>query len=217
MKTELEQQLQQAEPEKIRAIDKVKDLKARIVEAEKEPSIFELMPIGSVWCGWEVVRHDKTSFNLPIGLKFVITGYSHWPMIQFLHKLIEEQKRLDAMKRAADAAVYSSLANPNALAWLRSEVEEYRKIIEKEEMNITFTEQEVELINKAISAARVDIYQTAGGSKINLTGVDPNFPNDPPIKQRNPMLISREGIDESFKVHEQLCEAQKMIMSKCKQ
>jgi hypothetical protein len=81
-------------------------------------------------------------------------------------------------------------------------------------MNITFTEQEVDLINKAISAARVDIYQTARVSEINLTGVDPNFPNDPPIKQRNPMLISREGIDESFKVHEQLCEVQKIIMSK---
>jgi hypothetical protein len=81
-------------------------------------------------------------------------------------------------------------------------------------MKITFTEQEIELVNKAISAARVDIYQAARVSEMNLTGVDLNCPNDDPVKQRVPMLIHREGINESLKVHEQLSEAQKMIMSK---
>jgi hypothetical protein len=44
-----------------------------------------------------------------------------------------EQKRLDAMKRAADAAVFFSINNPETSPWLRAEIEEYRKIIEKEE------------------------------------------------------------------------------------
>lgn len=133
MKTELEQQLQQAELEKIRAIDKVKDLKAKIAEAEKEPSIYELMPIGSVWCGWGVKEHDRTSAKLPVRIDHEYIYSNHWPVLQSLHKLIAEQKRLDAMKRAADAAVFFSINNPETSPWLRTEIEDYRKIIEKEE------------------------------------------------------------------------------------
>jgi hypothetical protein len=59
MKTELQKQLQEAELEKLRAIDKVKELKARIKEGEPELSIYQLMPIGSVWLGCEVVGMMK--------------------------------------------------------------------------------------------------------------------------------------------------------------
>jgi hypothetical protein len=129
---ELQKELEKAELEMMRAIDRVKDIKAKIAEAEKEPSIYELMPIGSVWCGWEVERHDKASFCQPIGLKCVINDYRQWPTMPSLHKLIAEQKRLDAMKRAADAATCFYEDSPNTLAWMRSAVRDYKEIIEKE-------------------------------------------------------------------------------------
>jgi hypothetical protein len=132
MKTELEQQLQQAELDKIRAIDRVKDLKAKIAESEKEPSIYELMSIGSVWCGWEVKEHDRTSAKRPVRIDHEYIYSNHWPILQSLHKLIAEQKRLDAMKRAADAATCFYEDSPNTLAWMRSAVRDYKEIIEKE-------------------------------------------------------------------------------------
>lgn len=129
---ELQKELELAELEKIRAIDKVKDLKAKIAEAEKEPSIFELMPIGSVWCGREVMDHDGNSVGLaPIKIKHW-GGNCDWPSVKFLRKLIAEQRRFDAMKRAADAAVFFSINNQETSPWLRTEIEDYRKIIEKE-------------------------------------------------------------------------------------
>ena len=132
MKTELEQQLRQAELEKIRAIDRVKDLKAKIAEPEKEPSIYELMPIGSVWCGWEVERHDKASFCQPIGLKCVINDYRQWPTMPSLHKLIAEQKRLDAIKMMADAALeYCETFNTQGEKFYHAYMD-YKEIIEKE-------------------------------------------------------------------------------------
>jgi hypothetical protein len=69
MKTELQKQLEQAELEKIRAIDRVKEIKAQIEEAEKGPSIFELMPIGSIWCGFEVVGQCINSVKEPLKIR----------------------------------------------------------------------------------------------------------------------------------------------------
>lgn len=131
MKTELEKQLHEAELEKLNAIDKVKQLKERIAELSKEPSIFELMPIGSVWCGWEVFKHDEATPVAPIGL----FGLG-WPPIANLHNLIAEQQKLDAMKKAADAAVEYS--GPIIFPiWLRQACDDYRKILDLESRTIS--------------------------------------------------------------------------------
>jgi hypothetical protein len=108
MKTELLKQLEQAELEKIRAIDRVKELKAQIAEAEKEPSIFELMPVGSVWCAF-------------------------WPKIEGLKKLITEQQKLDAMKRFAQAASFHCKNHAFNDETLYDAYVEYNLVVEKEE------------------------------------------------------------------------------------
>jgi hypothetical protein len=112
MKTELLKQLEQAELEKLRAIDRVKELKAQIEEGEPELSIYQLMPIGSVWLGCEVVEHDEGDDNAPIKTLHPLSGYGFWLEPKCLHELIAEQRKLDVMKKA---------------------VEDYRKIIEQED------------------------------------------------------------------------------------
>jgi hypothetical protein len=135
MKTELLKQLEQAELEKIRAIDRVKELKAQIAEAEKEPSIFELMPVGSVWCGWEVVvvlRNEKEPAH-PIGLLGLGLSFACWPTIESLHKLIAEQRKLDAMKRFAQAASFHCKNHVYNDEKLYDAYVEYNLVIEKED------------------------------------------------------------------------------------
>ena len=112
MKTELQKQLEQAELEKLRAIDRVKELKARIKEDQPELSIYQLMPIGSVWLGCEVVEHDEGDDNAPIKTLHTLSGYGFWLELKYLYELIAEQRKLDVMKKA---------------------VEDYRKIIEQED------------------------------------------------------------------------------------
>jgi len=132
MKTELEQQLQQAELEKIRAIDRVKDIKAKIAEASKEPSIYELMPIGSVWCRYKVVNHDRRSKAYPVGVEDRMFGYKTFPGRRNLRKLISEQKKLDAMKRAADEVLDYCKRNSFPDSSLCNAVKEYKTTIEKD-------------------------------------------------------------------------------------
>ena len=132
MKTELQKQLEQAELEKLRIIDRVKDLKAQIAEANKEPSIFKLMPIDSVWCGWKVNSHAKSFDKNPVELIGLAISFICWPSIESLHKLIAEQRKLDAMKRAADAALdYSK--NDNVSSEFYDECKDYKQIVEKED------------------------------------------------------------------------------------
>jgi hypothetical protein len=134
MKTELLKQLEQAELEKLRAIDRVKEIKAQIEEAEKEPSIFELMPIDSVWYGFKVVRHDKNSKNTPVGLNHsVVAGLVYWPDLSNLHKLIAEQRKLDAMKRFAQAASFHCKNHVFNDETLYDAYVEYNLVIEKED------------------------------------------------------------------------------------
>jgi hypothetical protein len=133
MKTELQKQLEQAEIEKLRAIDRVKDLKAQIRETEKEPSIFKLMPIGSVWCGWKVVTHTKAFYESPIELVHITAKFKAWLRLKTLRELIAEQKKLDAMKRAADAALYYIDSPTFEHKHLMATCRDYRNIIEKEE------------------------------------------------------------------------------------
>ena len=135
MKTELQKQLEQAELEKLRAIDRVKEIKAQIAEANKEPSIFELMPIGSVWCGWEVMEHDSTTtvgLLAPIKIKHW-SGNCDWPTVRFLRELIAEQRKLDAMKRFAQAASFHCKTHIFNNETLYDAYVEYNLVIEKED------------------------------------------------------------------------------------
>jgi hypothetical protein len=133
MKTELQKQLEQAQLEKIRAIDRVKEIKAQIEEAEKGPSIFELMPIGSIWCGFEVVNYDEKTPANPIRLLGLVFSIFCWPSIQSLHKLIAEQRKLDAMKRFAQAASFHCKNHVYSDETLYDAYVEYNLVIEKED------------------------------------------------------------------------------------
>ena len=136
MKTELQKQLEQAELEKLRAIDRVKELKAQIEEAEKEPSICELMPIGSVWCGWEVIRYDAShvSSEEPVRIcHCIFKSVAYWPTIEELKKLITEQRKLDAMKRFAQAASFHCKNHVYNDETLYDAYVEYNLVIEKED------------------------------------------------------------------------------------
>lgn len=73
---------------------------------------------------------------------------------------------------------------------------------------------EVKTIKDALWAARTDVWQTLRVNERNLTGVDPVFPHGEPCKPDAPLLIHRRGLDESYLVHKQICEAQKMLASK---
>jgi hypothetical protein len=129
MKTELQKQLEQAELEKIRAIDRVKEIKARIKEGEPELSIYQLMPIGSVWLGCEVVEHDEDDVNAPIKTLHTLSGYGFWLEPKYLYELIAEQQKLDAMKKAADAALYYIDSHTFEHKHLMAACRDYRKII----------------------------------------------------------------------------------------
>jgi len=132
MKTELIKQLEQAELEKIRAIDRVKELKAQIEEGEPELSIYQLMPIGSVWLGCEVVEHDEGDDNAPIRTVHTLSGYGFWLEPKYLYELIAEQRKLDAIKKAANALLDYLKSNPHIKSWIRQLGEDYEKLIEKE-------------------------------------------------------------------------------------
>jgi hypothetical protein len=133
MKTELQKQLEQAELEKIRAIDRVKELKAQIEEGEPELSIYQLMPIGSVWLGCEVVEHDEGDDNAPIKTLHTLSGYGFWLEPKYLHELIAEQRKLDAMKRFAQAASFHCKNHVYNDEKLYDAYVEYNLVIEKED------------------------------------------------------------------------------------
>ena len=132
MKTELQKQLEQAELEKIRAIDRVKEIKAQIEEGEPELSIYQLMPIGSVWLGCEVVEHDEGDDNAPIKTLHTLSGYGFWLEPKCLHELIAEQRKLDAAKRFSNAASDYCKTHIFNDETLYDAYVEYNLVIEKE-------------------------------------------------------------------------------------
>ena len=132
MKTELQKQLEQAELEKLRAIDRVKELKAQIEEGEPELSIYQLMPIGSVWLGCEVVEHDEGDDNAPIKTLHTLSGYGFWLEPKCLHELIAEQRKLDAAKRFTQAASFHCKNHVFNDETLYDAYVEYNLVIEKE-------------------------------------------------------------------------------------
>jgi hypothetical protein len=132
MKTELQKQLEQAELEKLRAIDRVKELKAQIEEGEPELSIYQLMPIGSVWLGCEVVEHDEGDDNAPIKTLHTLSGYGFWLEPKCLHELIAEQRKLDVMKRFTNAASDYCKTHIFNDETLYDAYVEYNLVIEKE-------------------------------------------------------------------------------------
>ena len=133
MKTELQKQLEQAELEKIRAIDRVKELKARIKESQPELSIYQLMPIGSVWLGCEVVEHDEGDDNAPIKTLHTLSGYGFWLEPKYLYELIAEQRKLDAAKRFSNAASDYCKTHIFNDETLYDAYVEYNLVIEKED------------------------------------------------------------------------------------
>ena len=133
MKTELQKQLEQAELEKIRAIDRVKELKARIKESQPELSIYQLMPIGSVWLGCEVVEHDEDDDNAPIKTLHTLSGYGFWLEPKYLYELIAEQRKLDAAKRFSNAASDYCKTHVFNDETLYDAYVEYNLVIEKED------------------------------------------------------------------------------------
>ena len=132
MKTELQKQLEQAELEKLRAIDRVKELKAQIEEGEPELSIYQLMPIGSVWLGCEVVEHDEGDDNAPIKTLHTLSGYGFWLEPKYLYELIAEQRKLDAAKRFSNAASDYCKTHVFNDETLYDAYVEYNLVIEKE-------------------------------------------------------------------------------------
>jgi hypothetical protein len=132
MKTELQKQLEQAELEKLRAIDRVKEIKAQIEEGEPELSIYQLMPIGSVWLGCEVVEHDEGDDNAPIKTLHTLSGYGFWLEPKCLHELIAEQRKLDAAKRFSNAASDYCKTHIFNDETLYDAYAEYNLVIEKE-------------------------------------------------------------------------------------
>jgi hypothetical protein len=132
MKTELQKQLEQAELEKLRAIDRVKEIKAQIEEGEPELSIYQLMPIGSVWLGCEVVEHDEGDDNAPIKTLHTLSGYGFWLEPKCLHELIAEQRKLDAAKRFSNAASDYCKTHIFNDETLYDAYVEYNLVIEKE-------------------------------------------------------------------------------------
>ena len=132
MKTELQKQLEQAELAKLRAIDRVKEIKAQIEEGEPELSIYQLMPIGSVWLGCEVVEHDEGDDNAPIKTLHTLSGYGFWLEPKCLHELIAEQRKLDAAKRFSNAASDYCKTHIFNDETLYDAYVEYNLVIEKE-------------------------------------------------------------------------------------
>ena len=78
----------------------------------------------------------------------------------------------------------------------------------------TFTEEELNEIINLICLAKNDIWQFVRIAELNLSGKDPNFPDDSPIELTAPTLVSRKGLDESYAVHEQLSSMIRKLSTK---
>ena len=72
---------------------------------------------------------------------------------------------------------------------------------------------EVEQLRQVLWKARSDIWQTARVSEYNLTGKDPNFPEDAGSGQPAiPSTVTRAGVDESYAVVTELEQATRMLI-----
>ena len=82
-------------------------------------------------------------------------------------------------------------------------------------LSCSLSPEEVRQLKDALWKARCDIWQTIRVSEYNLTGKDPNFPSDAPDAIPSPpTLIHRAGLDGSYAVFEEVCEALKMLSGK---
>ena len=83
--------------------------------------------------------------------------------------------------------------------------------------NYILSAEEITILQNALYNARCDIFQTARVAEYNLTGKDPIYPDDsPPTRPNPPKLITRNGLDESYTVYDEVCEALKMLWGKTK-
>lgn len=81
---------------------------------------------------------------------------------------------------------------------------------------VQFTPEEVQMLSDALWVARCDIWQTARVSEYNLTGKDPNFPDDEGTPPMTPKLIHREGLTASYQTFDQVVAALAMLSQKSK-
>ena len=95
-------------------------------------SIYQLMPIGSVWLGCEVVEHDEGDDNAPIKTLHTLSGYGFWLEPKYLYELIAEQRKLDAAKRFSNAASDYCKTHIFNDETLYDAYVEYNLVIEKE-------------------------------------------------------------------------------------
>ena len=80
---------------------------------------------------------------------------------------------------------------------------------------IELTREEYRRIRDTLWAARCDIWQTARVSEYNLTGKDPNFPEDKPADAPIlPKFVHRAGLDASYAVVEELSDTLKWLARK---
>lgn len=81
--------------------------------------------------------------------------------------------------------------------------------------DVVLSELEAEQLADALWNARRDIWQTARVTEYNLSGRDPTFPEDSPVEPpRIPKQIHRAGLDESYRVHAEVCEAIRVLALK---
>lgn len=85
----------------------------------------------------------------------------------------------------------------------------------KQPTSYLLTSEEMKKVRNILWEARSDIWQTARVSEYNLTGKDPNFPDDAPGTPPNPpKLITRAGLDESYALVDKIFSVLKMLARK---
>ncbi len=67
-------------------------------------------------------------------------------------------------------------------------------------------------VREVLHLAAADLWQLIRVAEYNLTGVDPNFPNDQPIPEPRPIkLVHKRGVEESRAVHQRCKEALRKV------
>lgn len=86
--------------------------------------------------------------------------------------------------------------------------------VESDQKTVELTNEEFQLVVEALRSAGSDIWQLVRVAERNLTGKDITFPDDAPVDPSPPKLVTREGIEQSMKVHDKVKETLKMLANK---
>lgn len=68
----------------------------------------------------------------------------------------------------------------------------------------TSDKQKISELSELVYKLKLDLYQHCRVSEYNLSGKDLNFPDDPAVKITSPMLITKNGLNESLKLIEEV-------------